>query len=211
MSHISVSDSEYKALANKIIVISGASSGIGEAAVELASENGAKIVLGDVNEEAGEQVAKRCGGNVYFVKCNVASWQDWIKLVKKAHDLFGRIDIVIHNAGIYEKSDWLQDSYNQSGEKDVTALIEPTFPVIDVNLKGALYATKLALHYFRKQKDGCGSLMFTGSIASYIDSPPLWTYGATKTGILGLMRALRHQAEVEKIWTVNMAAPWMTC
>lgn len=80
-----------------------------------------------------------------------------------------------------------------------------------VNLLGVIYTTKLAIHYFAKQPNTKRfQLVLTGSAACFLDTPPLWTYCATKVGVMGLMRSLRTQMPTSNGVTVNMVAPWMT-
>jgi NAD(P)-dependent dehydrogenase (short-subunit alcohol dehydrogenase family) len=164
-------------------------------------EHGATITLADVNDTAGAAVAASLD-RVTYVYCDVSSWDSLTSLFKSALS-HGPIDIVLSNAGVSGLDSLLESDLSPSGD-----LLPPTLPGLDVNLTATLLITKLALHYFRQQ--GYGRLIYTGSAASYLDTPQLWTYTAAKHGVLGLMRSLRSVVGQWGDITVNMAAPWFT-
>ena len=85
-------------LDNKVAIITGGASGIGEGMVELFSQEGATVIAADINEAALEKVSEKA--NVYGMKLNVASDGDWKAFAKEVHDRFGKIDILVNNAGI---------------------------------------------------------------------------------------------------------------
>ncbi|AIQ64167.1 tungsten formylmethanofuran dehydrogenase [Paenibacillus stellifer] len=85
-------------LDNKIAIITGGASGIGESMVDLFSEEGAIVIAADINEAALERASQK--KNVYGMKLNVASDEDWVILAQQVNDRFGRIDILVNNAGI---------------------------------------------------------------------------------------------------------------
>jgi NAD(P)-dependent dehydrogenase (short-subunit alcohol dehydrogenase family) len=141
---------------------------------------------------------------VLFRKCDVTKWSDVLALFEETRKTFGIIHAVLSNAGVSQE-DLLQDHLDaQTGE-----LLAPDCKVLDINLTGTLYVVKCAVHYFRKWPKTQTQIVMTGSAASYIDTPPLHIYCASKAGVLGLMRSLRTQLVKENI-TINMIAPWMT-
>ncbi|MBY9079311.1 SDR family oxidoreductase [Paenibacillus sp. HN-1] len=85
-------------LDNKVAIITGGASGIGEGMVDLFSQEGATVIAADINEAALELASQK--QNVHGMKLNVASDEDWVKLVQQVNDRFGRIDILVNNAGI---------------------------------------------------------------------------------------------------------------
>ncbi|MFE9519903.1 SDR family NAD(P)-dependent oxidoreductase, partial [Bacillus velezensis] len=85
-------------LENKVAIITGGASGIGEKMVDLFSKEGAIVIAADINEAALEKASQK--ENVYGMKLNVASDDDWAALTKEVNDRFGKIDILINNAGI---------------------------------------------------------------------------------------------------------------
>ncbi len=87
-------------LAGKVAIITGAAQGMGAAHAKLFVENGAKVVLTDLNEEKGQAFAAELGENALFVKQNVASEEDWATVVAKAEEAFGPVNVLVNNAGI---------------------------------------------------------------------------------------------------------------
>lgn len=145
------------------------------------------------------------GRRVSFKKCDVSQWDDVLDTFQAAHEKFGTIHAVLANAGI-NKEDFLKDQIDEKSGR----LQAPDLNTIHVNLVGAIYIAKCTAHYAAKWPESRTHLVMTGSAASYIDTPPLHLYCASKAGILGLMRGLRTQL-ISKNITVNMVAPWFTC
>ena len=143
--------------------------------------------------------------NVDFYPGSVLVWQDQLNLFQGTVDKYGRIDIVLANAGVDEVlEDVFVDSYDDAGQ-----LKAPTLIVLDINLRGAIYTSKLALSFFRKLGVQ-GSLVLTGSAASYLDTPGIPVYNASKHGMLGLVRSLRDTLTQEGLVRANVVAPWFT-
>ncbi|KAJ9149445.1 NAD(P)-binding protein [Pleurostoma richardsiae] len=200
-----VTDEEMAAALNgKTIIITGGADGIGKSAALLAHAAGANVAVGDLNETAGEKLVSGLKDRVLFVPTDVSSWSAVLNLFAKAWEEFGRIDVVLSNAGIHAFETLFEDNLEEDG-----TLAAPTLKSLEVNLHGALYCTKAAIHYFQKQPERCCQLVLTGSAASIIDTPPLFLYCAGKAGLLGLMRGLRKGLPSDQI-TVNMVAPFMT-
>lgn len=142
--------------------------------------------------------------NVLFKKCDVSNWSELLGFFQLTYDKFGTIDSVISNAGI-SRVETLEDP----PDTPTSELPPPDISVLSVNMIGTWYVTKAALHFFRKNPETKSQLVLFGSVASYFDTPPLYTYCASKAGVMGLMRALRTQVPKDNI-SVNMIAPWMT-
>ncbi|MEK4426182.1 glucose 1-dehydrogenase [Solibacillus sp. FSL K6-1523] len=87
-------------LDNKVAIITGSAQGMGAAHAKLFVEQGAKVVLTDLNEEKGQAFAAELGENAIFVKQNVASEEDWATVVAKAEEAFGPVNVLVNNAGI---------------------------------------------------------------------------------------------------------------
>ncbi|OBT82662.1 hypothetical protein VE02_07938 [Pseudogymnoascus sp. 03VT05] len=204
MTTYDLKDSELEALKDKTLLITGASTGIGRDTVKLAHKYGANIAVGDWNAVEGQNLAAELGDRVLFHKTDVTNFSDVVALFEAAHAKFGIINAVLSNHGITNEN-FLADEFDAAGK-----LLPPSMKTIDVNLTGTVYVAKLAAHYFRKWPDVRCQLVMTGSAASFIDTPPLHLYCASKAGILGLMRSLRTQVLKNDNFTVNMIAPWMT-
>lgn len=143
--------------------------------------------------------------NVQFFHGSVLDWNDQLSVFETTLQKHGRIDIVLANAGIDEVAeDAFVDSLDEKGR-----LLPPTLIVLDVTLRGAIYTAKLALSFFRKQQV-LGSLVLTGSAASYLDTPGIPIYNAAKHGVLGLVRSLRDSLKAEGLIRANVVAPAFT-
>lgn len=139
-----------------------------------------------------------------FYHGSVSVWSDQLRVFEAAIEKHGCVDVVIGNAGINEVEDVFVDSFDEGGK-----LKAPTLVVLDVNIRGAIYTTKLALSFFRKLGIK-GSLVLTGSAASYLDTPGIPVYNAAKHGVIGLVRSLRDTLREEGLVRVNVVAPWFT-
>lgn len=135
----------------------GGSSGIGLATVKLMLSLGAFVVAGDINEPPVPPTE-----HLSFQRTDVTSWKDLSALFKKAKALHGRIDHVFANAGISTRVNYLEQDVDENGD-----LLEPSFQVIDVNLRGVLNTATLALYYLRPERqEGGGSIVLTASSTS---------------------------------------------
>lgn len=145
--------------------------------------------------------------NILFQKCDVSKWADVVSFFQSTYDKFGPIDAAISNAAIniVEPFDDLKDATKAK----TSELKEPDLSVLNVNMVGTWYVTKCAVHFFDKHPETASQLVLFGSVASFFDTPPLYTYCASKAAVVGLMRALRTQLPKRNA-TVNVIAPWMT-
>ncbi len=166
-------------LEGKAVALTGASTGIGHAIALRFAAAGAKLILGDVLEAEGVALAseiRRCGGEASFVRMDVARREDNDRLVQACVTEYGRIDILICNAGI-NLPRLLPDSSDDEIDR-----------VLDVNLKGPMYAARAAIPTMLEQ--GGGVIIFTASKTGLVaqrDSP---VYCASKGGVVQLARAL---------------------
>ncbi|GLV39092.1 Photoreceptor dehydrogenase [Carabus blaptoides fortunei] len=166
-------------LQEKVALVTGAVSGIGYSITYELLKTGIKgVVLVDLNAEAGQQTIKSFGKEfgderVIFVKANVTSRNEYEDAFKKAIEVYGRIDIVVNNAGIMNDINY---------EK-----------CIETNLTGVTHGTMLGLKYMGKdnEKDG-GIIMNTSSISVICMQHTCPVYGATKAGVLYLVRSMGH-------------------
>lgn len=142
---------------------------------------------------------------ILFHKCDVAQWDDVLALFEAGHRNFGTIHTVLSNAGIAWEVDVLNDVIDESTGK----LAPPDTKVLQVNLVGMLYVVKVAVHYFSKWPKTRCSVVMTGSAASFLDTPPAYTYCASKTGVLGMLRGMRTQL-IRRNITINAVLPWLT-
>ncbi|MES3702660.1 SDR family oxidoreductase [Staphylococcus arlettae] len=165
---------------DKVVVITGASSGIGEETVNLLSENGAKLVLGARCLDRLEKIQQKVGhDSVSIKKTDVTKPDEVNALIETAYNDFGRIDVLINNAGLMPQS-FLeknkQDEWNQ---------------MIDVNIKGVLYGIGAVLPYMRKQKSG--HIINLASVAGHVVFPGSAVYCGTKYAVRAITEGLRQE------------------
>ncbi len=168
---------------DKIVAITGASGGIGEATALMLAERGAKVVLGARRQDRLETLATRilaAGGEVAYAQTDVTRRDDLDRLVALATDRFGRLDVLVNNAGIGPISP-LDD-----------LRVEEWEAMVDVNIKGVLYGIAAALPVFRKQ--GFGHFVNTASTAAYKTVPNQAVYSGTKMAVRAISEGLRQEA-----------------
>ncbi|MDT3925085.1 SDR family oxidoreductase, partial [Staphylococcus saprophyticus] len=168
---------------DKVVVITGASSGIGEETVNLLSENGAKLVLGARRLDRLEKIQQKVGrDSVSIKKTDVTKADEVNALIETAYNDFGRIDVLINNAGLMPQS-FLeknkQDEWNQ---------------MIDVNIKGVLYGIGAVLPYMRKQKSG--HIINLASVAGHVVFPGSAVYCGTKYAVRAITEGLRQEEAI---------------
>ncbi|OAA54248.1 NAD(P)-binding domain protein [Niveomyces insectorum RCEF 264] len=192
----------------KVVVLTGGSTGIGEATVRLFHRLGAFVHFLDIDTKNGERLANELGSNVTFYPGSVIEWADQLHVFESAVAAHGHVDIVLANAGIDEVA---EDAFVDTFDAATGKLQPPTLVVLDVNLRGVLYSAKLALSFFRRYPapdgPGGGSFVATASAASYLDTPGIPVYNAAKHGVLGFMRSLRNTLPPAAHIRVNVVAP----
>ena len=167
----------------KVVAITGASSGIGEATAVLLAKLGAKVVLGARRSGRLEAIAARiadAGGEAAFAVTDVKRREDVSNLVALALERHGKLDVLINNAGIAPTS--LLDDLRVADWDEM----------IDVNIKGVLYGIAAALPVFRKQ--GFGHVINIASTAGLITKPTMSVYSGTKFAVRAISEGLRQEA-----------------
>ena len=171
-------------LKGKVVAITGASSGMGKAiAIELA-KNGAKVVLGARRTEQLQQVVeeiKNKGGEASFAQIDVKDKADLVRLVNTAVDQYGKLDIIINNAGVSQLS--------RIDELDIDGWEE----MIDINLKGVLYGMAAAIPIFKKQQSGHVVNIISTSGIKIV--PMQGVYAGTKNAIRTIAEAFRQESD----------------
>jgi NAD(P)-dependent dehydrogenase (short-subunit alcohol dehydrogenase family) len=160
-------------LQDKVVLITGASQGIGAACAHRFAREGASVVLADVNDAAGQVLALALNGA--YVHCDVGSKVQIDALIEKTLKLHGRIDVLVNNAGIFKAAPFLDVS-----EEDFDA-------VIRVNLKGSFLAAQAAARVMVAQKTH-GSIINMSSVNGVLAIPSIASYNMSKGGINQLTR-----------------------
>lgn len=174
----------------KVVVITGASSGNGEATARFLSAQGASVVLGARRLERIQALATELsgqGGQALVVATDVTQYDQVTRLVEAAVRTYGRVDVMLNNAGLMPHSPLERlkiDDWNRT---------------IDVNLKGVLYGIAAALPYMKKQK--AGHFINVSSVAGHKVRPGSAVYAAAKTAVLVLSEGLRQEVKPYNIRT----------
>ncbi|AAF84553.1 SDR family oxidoreductase [Xylella fastidiosa] len=171
---------------DKVVIITGASSGIGEATAKLLASQGAKVVLGARRTDNLKRIAdeiKQSGGQVAYQALDVTRQEDNDRIVKLAQDTFGRVDVIFLNAGLMPNS-------------PLSALkTDDWHQMVDVNVKGVLNGVAAVLPAFTAQKSG--HVITTSSVAGLKAYPGGAVYGGTKWFVRDFMEVLRMESAME--------------
>lgn len=182
-------------LQGKVAVITGSTAGIGRAGAIAFAQEGAKVIISGRSRQRGQEVVstiKGQGGEASFVPADMLAVADIEKLIKKAVDTYGRLDIFWHNAGIV-------------GPDNIKDITEETYDnMMTVNLKAGVFGAKFAVPELRKA--GGGAILFTSSVAGLKQSSYSMTYSLAKTGLIMLTRKLAVDLAKDNI-RVNCICP----
>jgi NAD(P)-dependent dehydrogenase (short-subunit alcohol dehydrogenase family) len=185
-------------LKNKIALITGGSSGIGRAAAQLFSREGAKVVIADINEEGGEETVQSitdAGGEAHFVKTDVSKWFEVEVLIKETIEMYGRLDSAFNNAGI-----------TGGAFSSVVEHTEETWNrTLETNLKGTWLCMKYEIPHMLEQ--GGGAIVNTTATPGlFVGGKYRCAYSASKAGIVSQSKiaALEY---AEQGLRVNVISP----
>ncbi|RKR05602.1 NADP-dependent 3-hydroxy acid dehydrogenase YdfG [Flavobacterium sp. 90] len=175
-----------KKLIEKVVVITGASSGIGKAIALKLAEHGAKVVLGARNKDKLAELAdeiEKTAGEVKYVVIDVKKKEDLDVLIHTAVSFYGRLDVLINNAGMSELS--------RIDDLDIDGWEE----MIDVNIKGVLYGIAAAIPVFKQQKSGHIINIISTSGIKIV--PMQGVYAGTKNAVRTITEAFRQESNGE--------------
>ena len=176
----------------QVVIVTGASQGIGRGIAEAYVAKGAQVVLADMNEKLGKEISEQLVGSL-FIKTDVRKESDIKKLMDETVKQFGRIDIVINNAGKSEFKNLFDLSLDEWDD------------VINTNLRSVFLCSREAAVYMRKQESG-GSIVNIASTRAIMSEPNSEAYAASKGGIVAITHALATSLAEHRI-TVNAISP----
>jgi NAD(P)-dependent dehydrogenase (short-subunit alcohol dehydrogenase family) len=178
-------------LQDKIAIITGAASGLGKGIAELFAQEGATVVVADIQEDAGKQLADELGG--MFVQVDVTDPASVEAMIQSVVDRYDRIDILVNNAGI-------------DGEQAVTAdsSLENWRRVMSINIDGVYYGMKYVLPVMVAQRGGV--ILNTASTVGLNAIPAIPAYSASKAGVIQLSKAVAIENAAYRI-RVNAICP----
>jgi 3(or 17)beta-hydroxysteroid dehydrogenase len=162
---------------DKVVIITGGASGIGEGMVRRFCAEGARVVLADVNEDAGKQLAAECDAR--FVVHDVSDESNWQSLQNTVRSEYGRLDALLNNAGIV------------SNQSIVDADVATWNHLMSINLTGMMLGCQTAIALMRDNPGGAGgSIVNTASSTSYLAIPSDVAYTTSKAGVVGLTKSV---------------------
>ncbi|CAG9609569.1 glucose 1-dehydrogenase [Pseudoneobacillus rhizosphaerae] len=181
---------------NKVVIVTGASNGIGREIASTYAKKGAKVVLADIDEETGMKITskiKENGGNAIFVKTDVKKEEDVNRLIYVTTSTYDTIHILINNAG----KGIFKSPYELT--------LEEWDDVINTNLRSVFLCSREAAKVMRENKVG-GAIVNIASTRAFMSEPSSEAYAATKGGIISLTHALASSFTEDRI-TVNAISP----
>ncbi|HTK05947.1 MAG TPA: glucose 1-dehydrogenase [Ktedonobacteraceae bacterium] len=179
----------------KVAVVTGAAQGIGRGCAEMLAREGARVIIADRQQDAGQAVVtgiREKGGEAIFQQLDVVEEQQCQQVMDMAVQTYGQLDIVVNNAGWYPRAtleETTADLWDQ---------------MLNVNLRGAFFCCKYAVAHLRAR--GGGSIINIGSIHGLQGAPNLVAYSAAKGGLLALTRTLAGAYAPDRI-RVNYIIP----
>ena len=185
-----------KQFENKVVIVTGAASGIGRATALAFAKEGAKVAVCDVLSEGGNKTVnmiQEAGGEASFIYCDVSKASDVKRMVETVIDKYKKLDIAFNNAGMEGKQALLADSTEDNWDE-----------VIGINLKGVWACMKYELKEMLKNKSGI--IVNTSSIAGEVGFPGICAYDASKHGIVGLTQTAALEYAKEGI-RINAVCP----
>ena len=177
-------------LAGRVCIVTGGAQGIGEACIRRFARENAKVVIADINDAQGAALAAELDG--LYVHCDVGDKAQVDELVRQTLQTYGRIDVLVNNAGIFKAADFLEVS-----EADFDA-------VLRINLKGSFLVGQAVAR--EMAKSGKGSIINMSSVNGVLAIPSIASYNVSKGGINQLTRVMAL-ALVDKGIRVNAVAP----
>lgn len=177
---------------DKVALVTGGASGMGAADCRLFVEEGAKVVIADLNEEMGQKLADDLGDAAIFVNLNVADEDSWKNAIAKTNEAFGHLDILVNNAGILQ----------QTGVDDTT--LEQFQKIMAINVDGVFLGMKYAIPEMRKQ--GGGAIVNMSSTAGLEGQVNATGYVASKWAVRGMTKTVAADVADENI-RINSVHP----
>lgn len=161
---------------DKVAIVTGAASGIGRGCAEALAREGARVVLTDVQEELGREAAKAIGGDAVFVRHDVTNEEEWRKVIGAAVERFGRLDVLLNNAGVIIVADIEETT------------VEQWRKIMAVNAEGVFLGCKHAIPAMRKS--GGGSIINISSAAGLVGTAAFPAYSASKGAVRLLTKSI---------------------
>ena len=171
-------------VSNKVVIITGAASGLGKADAIRLSDEGAKLVLTDINVKEGKQVVKECKNEALFFEQDVSQENSWSDLIKTTISEFGKLDVLVNNAGIAQIGNIESTTTDQWRD------------ILRVNLDSVFFGCRAAIP--EMSKSGGGSIINMSSTTALIGLSPYLAYSAAKGGIRSMTKSIAIHCQEQK-------------
>ena len=171
-------------VSNKVVIITGAASGLGKADAIRLSDEGAKLVLTDINVQEGKQVVKECKNEALFFEQDVSQENSWSDLIKTTISEFGKLDVLVNNAGIAQIVNIESTTTDQWRD------------ILRVNLDSVFFGCRAAIP--EMSKSGGGSIINMSSTTALIGLSPYLAYSAAKGGIRSMTKSIAIHCQEQK-------------
>ncbi|KAM5366557.1 hypothetical protein ACJZ2D_010454 [Fusarium nematophilum] len=185
----------------RVAIVTGASSGMGEALSEDLVKRGWQVAMADI--QPNEDLASRLGENASFHTCDVADYDSQAACFQEVWVKYGRIDALCANAGIVDKSSIYIFDHKDSDEIPP----KPNLLCTDVDYKGVVYGTQLAIHFMRKNKIPGGTIVATASIAAVHPHETYPEYDGAKAAVYNFVRATARILKIKENIRINCVLP----
>lgn len=186
---------DARRLLGKVAVVTGAANGIGEAITRRFVQEGAQVMVADVDDAAGARLVAALGEASAFHHCDVSQVSELRSVFKACESLFGRLNVLVNNAAIQSTHD-----FEHTDEAEWQR-------IVDINLKGVFFGVREVIAFMRRA--GGGAIINTSSTFSIVGSPGYAAYHATKGGVSSLTRAAAVSLIKDRI-RVNAVCPGTT-
>lgn len=184
-------------LENKVVLITGSTTGIGEASARLAVAEGAHVMLHGLEEDLAQAVQRDLGDAAHYVIADILEPANCVRIVQETVARFGRLDAVVNNAAVVTRSDL--------AGTDATMFDT----IVGINLRAPILIIREAVNVFRQQGSG-GTILNIGSINALSGAPNLLAYSAAKAGLQTATRNLANALATEKIRVNQLNPGWIT-
>ncbi|CAO2657444.1 Nn.00g035700.m01.CDS01 [Neocucurbitaria sp. VM-36] len=171
------------ASSSRVAIVTGGNSGMGMGLVRRLVEKGWKVAVADINDN--KKFAEELGDASSFHKCNVADYDSQAEMFQQVWDKYGRIDALCANAGIVDKSSIFIFEHRNSDKIPP----KPDLLCTDVDYKGVVYGTQLAIHFMRKNQTPGGRIIATASVAAVVPHESYPEYAGAKAAVVNFVRA----------------------
>ncbi|OAG10747.1 uncharacterized protein CC84DRAFT_1161608 [Paraphaeosphaeria sporulosa] len=184
-----------------VAIVTGGNSGMGMGIVERLVAKGWKVAIADINPNA--KFAAQLGAASSFHKCDVADYDSQAEMFQQVWDTYGRIDALCANAGIVDKSSIY--IFEHRGSNKIPP--KPDLSTTDVDFKGVVYGTQLAIHFMRKNSTPGGKIIATASVAAILPHETYPEYAGAKAAVVNFVRATARILKAKENISINTVCP----